>query len=242
MSTRRESDHSLDLASKDVAARLRGFPAFSKLSATGLTALARLATLLAFESGDRILVEGEPANNFYVVFSGRVKMLRSLANGRNVVLGLFEPGELFGTVAALGAQACDTSIVAMGRTSCLKLSRDDFITLCEQRPQLISELLPLLAQRLVECGNCIVEMTCYRAETRFARLLLKLADSVGRPLDGGTLIPVPLSRQELADMAGTTIETCIRVMSRWRKIGMVDTERGGFLIRDRALLTELGNP
>ncbi len=242
MAAEQESNRRLDLASRDVAARLREFPTFSRLSAPGLTAFAELAMLSSFQSGDRILVAGEPASSFYVVFTGRVKMLRSLANGRNVVLGLFEPGELFGTVAALGAQTCDTSIVAMERTSCLKLGRDDFIALCERRPQLIGELLPLLTRQLVECRNCVVEMTCYRAEVRFAQLLLKLAERVGRPLDGGTLIPIPLSRQELADMAGTTIETCIRVMSRWRRNGVVDTERGGFLIRERAVLAELANP
>ncbi len=242
MPTKLESNHRLDLALRDVAARLREFPTFSKLSAPGLTAFAELATLSAFQSGDRILVEDEPASGFYVVFSGRVKMLRSLANGRNVVLGLFEPGELFGTVAALGARTCGSSIVAMERTLCLKLDRDDLVALCERRPQLIGELLPLLTRQLVECRNCIVEMTCYRAEIRFAQLLLKLAERVGRPLDGGTFIPVPLSRQELADMAGTTLETCIRVMSRWRKNGVVDTERDGFLIRERAILAELANP
>lgn len=168
-------------------------------------------------------------------------MFRSLASGRSVVLALFGPGELFGTVAALGEQVCDASMVAMEHTVCLKLGRDDLIGLIEESPQLIGELLPVLTRELVECKNCIVEMTCYRVEQRFAQLLLKLGDSVGQQQNGGTFIPVPLSRQELADMTGTTIETCIRVMSRWGKSGVVDTEKGGFLVRERAALVKVAN-
>ncbi len=78
-----------------------------------------------------------------------------------------------------------------------------------------------------------------RVETRFAHLFLKLADKVGRPAREGTQIPVPLSRQELADLAGTTIETCIRIMSRWGKDDVLRTEPQGFLLRDRAALEKL---
>jgi CRP/FNR family transcriptional regulator len=76
-------------------------------------------------------------------------------------------------------------------------------------------------------------------ETRFAHLFLKLADRMGRPREGGVFIPMVLSRQELADLTGTTIETCIRLMSRWGKDGMVLTEKDGFVVADHAALEEL---
>jgi CRP/FNR family transcriptional regulator len=68
---------------------------------------------------------------------------------------------------------------------------------------------------------------------------LKLADDVGRPEERGTFVPVHLSRQELADLTGTTVETCIRIMSPWDKSGVVETRDQGFLIRERALLEEI---
>ena len=82
-------------------------------------------------------------------------------------------------------------------------------------------------------------MTGGRVEARIARLFLKLADSMGRPAGDGTAIPMALSRQELADLTGTTIETCIRVMSRWGKDEIVRTEKDGFVLLDKAALEEL---
>ena len=184
-------------------------------------------------------MEGDVTRSFYLILSGRVKMFRALPTGRNVVLALFNPGELFGAVAALGEQTCDASMVALESTTCLEIGREDLFALFQERPKVVGEVLPVLTRSLVECKNCIVELTCLRIELRFAQLILKFADSVGRPEPEGTFIPIPLSRQELADMTGTTIETCIRIMSRWGKEDVVETRREGFLVRDRAVLEKL---
>ena len=76
-------------------------------------------------------------------------------------------------------------------------------------------------------------------EPRLARLFLKLADENGQPHADGVFIPLPLSRQEVADLTGTTIETTIRIMSRWGKQGVVRTEKDGFVVVDRAALEDL---
>jgi CRP/FNR family transcriptional regulator len=96
-----------------------------------------------------------------------------------------------------------------------------------------------LTQRIVELTRRIPEVAAGRVETRFANLFLKLADKMGRPHADGTFIPMPLSRQDLADLTSTTIETCIRVMSRWGKEGVVRTEKDGFVLVDRATLEGL---
>jgi CRP/FNR family transcriptional regulator len=101
-------------------------------------------------------------------------------------------------------------------------------------------LLLGLTHRLVELTNRLTDLTGGRVEARFARLFLKLAQDLGRPAPDGTLIPLALSRQELADMTGTTIETCIRIMSRWGKDDIVRTEKEGFLVVDKGALATLG--
>jgi CRP/FNR family transcriptional regulator len=82
----------------------------------------------------------------------------------------------------------------------------------------------------------MAELTGGRIENRFARLFLKLADQLGKPERGGIFIGLPLSRQELADMTGTTIETSIRIMSRWGKDEVLRTEKDGFVLVDRDAL------
>ena len=96
-----------------------------------------------------------------------------------------------------------------------------------------------LTQRLVELTNRLTELSGGRVEARIARLFLKLGENMGRAGRDGMVIPMPLSRQELADLTGTTIETCIRIMSRWGKEEIVRTEKDGFVILDRATLEEL---
>jgi len=95
--------------------------------------------------------------------------------------------------------------------------------------------------RLVELTNRLAELTGGRIEPRFARLFVKLGSQMGRPERGGTFIPLALSRQELADLTGTTIETCIRIMSRWNKDGVVQTDKDGFVVLDAAELGRLAS-
>jgi CRP-like cAMP-binding protein len=96
-----------------------------------------------------------------------------------------------------------------------------------------------LTHRIAELTRRIPEVAGGRVETRLAHLFLKLADKVGRPDGRGTFIPMALSRQDLADLTGTTIETCIRIMSRWGKEGSVITEKDGFIVVDRSTLERL---
>jgi CRP/FNR family transcriptional regulator len=111
-----------------------------------------------------------------------------------------------------------------------------FFRLLEEHPSLVRGLMRGMTLRLVELTNRLAELSGTRIEPRFARLFLKLSQEMGRDGRGGTFIPLALSRQELADMTGTTVETAIRIMSRWGKQEVVATERDGFVILDRKTL------
>ena len=119
--------------------------------------------------------------------------------------------------------------MALDDTTCVIIPRPAFSGLLDSNPSLVRGLLLGLTTRLVELTNRLAELTGGRLEPRFARLFLKLASETGRAERGGTFIPLALSRQELADMTGTTVETCIRIMSRWNKDAIVRTEKDGFV-------------
>ena len=128
---------------------------------------------------------------------------------------------------------------AIRPTTCLRVPKTAFYTLLESRPSMVRGLLMALTHRLVLLTNRLAERTGGRVETRFARLFLELSADVGKPRESGVFIPMPLSRQELADLLGTTVETSIRIMSRWGKNGIVQTEKDGFLVADVEALEEL---
>jgi CRP/FNR family transcriptional regulator len=137
-----------------------------------------------------------------------------------------------GAVAVYESVDFPASGVALEPTTCLRIEQRDFFRLLEQSPPLVRGLLSGLTLRLAELTRRLSELTGARVDARFARLFLKLFEEIGRPERGGTFVPMALSRQELADLTGTTVETAIRIMSRWHKDGVLHTERDGFLVTD----------
>jgi CRP/FNR family transcriptional regulator len=169
---------------------------------------------------------------FYTVIAGRVKVFKMLPTGMDVILEIFSGGDPLGAIAAYEGRPFPASAAALEDTRCLLLPRADFFALLEHHPSLVRGLLYGMTQRLIELTNRVAQLSGGRVEARLARLFLKLAEGSGRPERGGVFVPLALSRQELADMTGTTIETCIRVMSRWGKDEVVRTEKDGFLVLD----------
>ena len=161
-----------------------------------------------------------------------------LPTGKDMILEVFGQGDPLGAVAAYDGRPFPASAVALEDTVCVVIPRPAFFRLLEAHPSLVRGLMLGMTIRLVELTNRLAELSGTRIEPRFARLFLKLATDMGRPERGGTFIPLALSRQELADMTGTTIETAIRIMSRWNKDAIVHTDKDGFVVLDRAKLED----
>lgn len=231
--------YTLDVPLSETEDALRRSAMFRRLSEDDRRHLAGVSRLKTYPKGDAIFAEGDPSDFFFIVVSGRVKIVKMLPSGKDVILEIFGAGDPFGAVAAYEGRPFPASAIPLEETVCLLVPRTSFFVLLEQHPSLVRGLLLGLTQRLVELTNRLTEMTGGRVEARIARLFLKLADNMGRPAPGGIAIPMALSRQELADLTGTTIETCIRVMSRWGKDDLVRTEKDGFVLLDKASLEEL---
>lgn len=227
------------MSTPDVEDAIRRTSMFKRLSQDDRTHLAAVSRLKSYTKGDRIFGEGDASEFFSVVVSGRVKIVKMTPAGKDVILEIFGTGDPFGAVAAYEGRPFPASAIALEDTVCLITPRVSFFALLEQHPSLVRGLLLGLTQRLVELTNRLTELSGSRVEARLARLFLKLAENMGRPSPDGTAIPMALSRQELADLTGTTIETCIRVMSRWGKDEIVRTDKDGFVLVDKTALEEL---
>ncbi len=218
---------------------LRETPSFRRLSPEDRQRVAEVSRLRAYARGELVFAEAEPSDFFYSLASGRVKVAKMLPSGKELILEVFGAGEPLGAVAVYEARPFPASAIAMEDTTCILIPRAAFFALLERHPTLVRGILTGLTLRLIELTKRLAELSGGRVEARFARLFLKLAHDIGVLRDEGTFVALPLSRQDLADMTGTTIETCIRIMSRWGKDGIVRTEPDGFVVLDPDTLEAL---
>lgn len=217
---------------------LRGIALFRRLSPAARARVAEVARLKSYDRGDLIFSEGDASDAFIAIVSGRVKVFKSTPAGKEIILEIFGAGDPLGAVAVYEGAPFFASAITLEPTQCLRIETPAFFRLLEADPGLVRGLLSGLTIRLAELTRRLAELTGARVETRFARLFLKLCEQIGRPDRGGVFIAMPLSRQELADLTGTTIETAIRIMSRWQKEDVLHTEKDGFVVLDRHALDE----
>lgn len=215
---------------------LRETALFRRLSAEDRQRLAAVAHVKTFDRGALLFDEGSASDELYTVVTGRVKVFKTTARGSDVILEIFGPGDPVGAVAVYESRPYPASAMALEPTTCVGIPRTAFFSLLETYPTLVRGMLTGLTHRLMELTNRLAELSGGRVEARLARFFLKLAADIGQKRPDGVFIPLALSRQELADMIGTTIETAIRIMSRWGKDEIVRTDKDGFTLLDRAVL------
>jgi len=226
--------------SQEVQTLLRRVRLYRRLSEEDRRRLAEVARVRRYARGETLFNEGDAADVFHTLVEGRVKVFKVSPAGKDVILEIFGPEDPLGAVAVYEERPYPATAVALEDTISILIPRHDFFALLDRYPSLVRGLLLAMTWRLVELTNRLAELTGGRVEPRLARLFLKLADDLGQPQADGVRIPLSLSRQELADLTGTTIETAIRIMSRWGKEGVVATESDGFVVRDREALEEIG--
>ena len=212
---------------------------YRSLSAEDRGRLAEVSVVRAYDRGEPLFEEGEPSDYLHTILTGRAKVVKLLASGKEVILEIFGPGDPIGAVVAYEGRPYPASAFAVEPSTCLLVRRAPFFALLERHPSLARGFIMGLTQRIVELVKRIPEVASGRVETRIANLFLKLAEKMGVPRADGVFVPMPLSRQDLANLTSTTIETCIRVMSRWGKEGLVLTEKDGFVLVDLAALEKL---
>ncbi len=209
---------------------VRGHSAAGLIATRDREALAPLCRIRGYDKGETIFREGDPADRIYFVHIGRVKIVKA-AGTRDLILELLGPGEPVGAVAVFERRPFPASAITLEPSGILSIPEREFFALLETRPEMMRRLLAGLTYRLMMVNKRMADLMG-SAEHRGARLFLTLADRLGLPTSGGLKIPLVLSRQEIADLIGTTLETAIRLMSRWQKEAVVLTEKDGFLIPD----------
>lgn len=210
-----------------------------RLSPDERAALEPLLRRKTLKRGDFMFCQGERPERFFLLRAGCVKVSRSTGTGRDVILEILFPGDFCGALCALDDRPYPVSGVALEEITFDWIPRAEFLAAAETRPGLLARAVPDCQDKMRQQRQMTVGMAVERAEQRAARVLLLLAERLGRRAEDGLQSPMVLDRQEFSELIGTTVETAIRVLSRMRKERLIREQGSTFLILDEARLVTL---
>lgn len=223
-------------------------PALSGLSPEAVERLASVSHERCIERGGYLWHAGDQADALTIIRTGLVKVVKLSSQGRRSICGLFGAPDTVGDAALLrGIPYPADAVVATATGNFVEIPRDALLAAIEKEPHLGMSCAQAVQNKLTALLDKIDVLSAGAVEARLATLLLNLYERFGDDLEDDTrLIPVALTRQELADLVSTSFETAIRVMTRWEREGVVDTMPNGFVIKktdhlDRILGREATN-
>jgi CRP-like cAMP-binding protein len=217
--------------SSQTADFLATVPLFSGLQRDEIQKFAELTRERSYPKGSVILFQDDPGDSLFVLRVGRVKVVLIGEDGREVILGVLEPGAHFGELALIDDQPRSAHVIAMEDAQLLILRREDFRRRVEANPSVAWALLTELSRRLRRADNKIGGLVLLDVPGRIARLLLDLADEAG-----SSIIEKPLTHQTIAQMIGASRETVSRAMKEFQDAGLITVERRRIGLGDRDAL------
>jgi CRP-like cAMP-binding protein len=186
-----------------------------------------------------LAAEGDPATTFYLVVVGHLKLSRIAPDGREVIARFIGPGDPYAGVVLLGHPNYPISATAVEPACVLGWPRALAVDLATRHPLLRTNILQEITRHMTEALERVSELSTERVSQRLARTLLRLAEHDGLVRGHAIEIAHPITRQELADLAGTTLFTASRLLSRWETRGLVASTRGHVTVTQPAGLAAL---
>jgi len=218
-----------------IADTLKKSTVFSSLKEVELEKISAYFKEVSIKNNETIFSEGDPSDKLYLLSEGNVKIIKHTVMGKDIILEVMSPGDIFGGVAVLDNKPYPATAEAMKAAKILRIRRGDLMKVMEEYPDLKLEIVSYFSDKLRESHEMLKNIATERVERRIASLLLKLSEKAAVDGEGYKKIDFPLTRQEISEMVGTTVETCIRTMSKFQKSGMVKTADGSISIKPGAL-------
>jgi CRP-like cAMP-binding protein len=204
---------------------LRQVKLFQGLDRAALVMVAKAARAVHVKAETYFFRQGTNAETIYVLQRGRVRLSQKVPEGHDVLLRLIGPGEVFGPTATLKDRLYPVSALAARRCQALAWEGRTMVRLIEDHPRIALNTIEDLSAHIQELRERYLELATQRVEQRIAHALLRLADKVGWRSEEGMMIDVSLSRQDLAEMTGTTLYTVSRTLRGWQRRGLVKAGR-----------------
>ncbi len=206
---------------------------FEGLKPKELEEIAKFFHERKYKKNEYIFFEGDDEPGIYILVDGIVKLTKETADGKTVILRLVTPGEVFGWLVVGDSKPESTyTAQALIDSTVLHIPNADFLRLLVTYPAIAVRITCDASKRVLEAYDRLKSLAAEKVEGRIASLLLELAKKIGKEENGKIVINAPITRQDIAEMTGTTVETAIRIISKWKKEGRLNTQRGRIEILD----------
>jgi len=218
---------------------IKNLELFRALSDDNLDAALEQAQTLRVEEGGVVFQQGEEATRFFVLLHGHLKVVQITPEGEQVVVRYVNPGDVFGIAHAMRRSHYPATTVAAQESLVLAWPDAEWDKLIRSNPQFASFALQTVGQRLQDAHSRIRELSTEEVEQRVARAILRLVDESGEQTPEGIEIEFPITRQDIAELTGTTLHTVSRLLSAWKDRGLVSTGRKRVIVRSMDELIRL---
>jgi CRP-like cAMP-binding protein len=205
---------------------------FAELPPAALSDISARARLRHLAKDVRIFGQDDPAERCHALIDGGIRVAQSDSDGAQAVIRFIGPGELFGTVPLFTDGRTPAEAVTLCDCVEISWSKADLLDLIERHPGIALNLVKIIGGRLKEAQHRIRELSTQQVEQRVANALLRLANQAKRIGPAGTQIDFPLTRKDVAELAGTTLYSVSRILTAWEKLGLVVSRRQRITIVD----------
>ncbi len=218
---------------------IQSLPLFAAMGAAALDEVIAEASALRIPKGAPAFEQGDAATHFYVLLNGRLKVVKTAPDGRQVVVRFVAPGDIYGIAKALGRSDYPASAVALVDSVTLAWDMGLWDAFMARHPAFARNVMRVMGQRIEEAHAKLQVLSTQDVEHRVAHALLRLVTQSGRKVEEGMLVDFPLSRQDIAESAGTTLHSVSRVLSAWENAGLVVVGRRKVIVCDTERLARI---
>lgn len=211
---------------------ISGLPAFAGRDGRDLDAILSRARSSRFPKDSEVFSQGEEATSFFLLLSGHIRVVRTSAEGHQVIARYINEGELFGIAVAMGRTTYPASAVAAVDCVVLAWPNSTWPELQSRSPAFAASAYQTIGARLQETQAQVMEMSTQQVEQRIAHALLRIVSQSGKKTPEGIEIDFPITRQDIAEMTGTTLHTVSRLLSAWENEGLVRSGRQKVIVTD----------
>lgn len=211
---------------------VEGFQLFDNMTPEAIDSVIALATSRRCPTGESVFEQGDPADSFFVLLHGRLRVTQVNSEGQQIVIRMVNPGDIFGIAKALQRTDYPGTSTAVKDSIVLVWPMSAWDVFMATHPALAINAMRTMGARLQEAQTLMRELATEAVERRVAHTVLRLANQAGKREGDGVRIDFPLSKQDIAEMTGTTLHTVSRILTAWEAEGLVEGGRQKLMLRD----------